>query len=1193
MKKATNLFIILSVFLISAVSFAQQKKVYNPTEVEPGYVYVKFKEGVRERVTNPLGRSSLLKTPSLKNIDVKAIEPMVNDKALEKLYRKKARQNYHIDISSYGTIEFSKDIEINDAINELEASGLFEIVEPSFIRYLSYTPNDEDLVQQNYLPVIKALEAWDLTLASSEVVIGIVDSGVDINHPDLKDAIYINPDEIPDNGLDDDGDGFTDNVIGWDFVGENHQNLVMDNNPNESADDMSFSHGTAVAGCAVGIGDNSVGIAGVGFNAKFIPTKHHPSSDPSSLTIYRSLNGILYQGLQGVDIINASFGGPGFSQIAQDLYSFVINDQDVLIVAAAGNDGAYGPQYPCSYEGVLSVSATEVDDDRASFSNYDETVDIAAPGVGIYTTEIGQSYTVTQGTSFSSPIVAGAAALVKTKYPELSGVALGEVLRVTSDRNELYAANPLTTYRDRLGYGRLNVLRAITVQSPSIRVVDFSLTNDAGQIAQAGDQANFVADLVNYLWPSSENLTIQLSTTNINIEVLNGTTVVGSIGQGETFSNSSSPFRLRVKQQTPLNTTIRFKLTITDGEYTDVQYFDALVNPSYLNSNQNTVVATIAANGRIGYQGDSQSEGDGFIIDGRNVLYEMGLILTANDDKISNSVRGTGSTNDNDFRTLGNIAQNVPGERANSEIFGRFNDDLAALSKVGVEVSYRALAWTEEPFSKFIMLEYEIENTTEAALDSLYLGIFADWDISENFVNDRADWDESRSLGYVYNLDTEVMDAAYAGIQILSEGVNYFAIDNGGEAPENPLVMSDGFSDEEKIQAVSGGVARTQAGVYDEDGNDVIHVGAAGPYNIGVGETIKVVFAIHGATSLADLQASADAAILMQETILNIPQPTVTDAEVCYGDAATFTASGADNIKWYSSFSGGEPIAEGSEFTTDPLFIGSQYYVANADGEFESIRKLVSANVFASPNLTFSGALSFCEGEQVQVFAQPGNEYLWSTGETTQSITISESGDYFVVVAKPSIGCNVQSETFTIEVADSPVASFEYVFDDVDGSGELSKGDVVSFQDRSTGATSWLWEFGDGASSTDQNPTHIYQATNTFNAKLTVANDSNCADEFSESISVVTSVDELLRSTVQFYPNPTRSVLKIEVGNDLKGSVGISVSDLAGNQIQEVTLEKNGFEFDYTLDLENYRSGFYIVQFRINERSTFFKVVKN
>lgn len=306
---------------------------------------------------------------------------------------------------------------------------------------LFYTPNDLN-ASQYYLSLIQAQGAWDLNNSAAGIKIGVIDNAIDLTHPDLAANIWTNPGEIAANGLDDDGNGIIDDVQGYDF-GDNDN----DPNPNNST----FYHGTHVAGLASAVTDNSIGMASLGSNASIIPIKI-ANSNGSLVGAYL---GVDYAIAIGSDVINMSWGGGTYSATYQLLFDIAYAN-DIVCIAAAGNSNISLPMYPASYNYVISVAATDQTDQKAGFSNYGSTIDLAAPGAGIFSTMIDPpgSYGNLNGTSMAAPIVAGLAALMRATDPLATVDDIESCLESSCD--------PVVgTFASQLGAGRVNAYQAM------------------------------------------------------------------------------------------------------------------------------------------------------------------------------------------------------------------------------------------------------------------------------------------------------------------------------------------------------------------------------------------------------------------------------------------------------------------------------------------------------------------------------------------------------------------------------------------------------------------------------------------------------------------------------------------------------------------------------------------------------------
>jgi serine protease len=903
-----------------------------------GRVLVKVKEEYKALFLNS-GASAARSTPGMGSV-----RPLVPTAAVNRNSARALAFKPTIDITRYFEIHFDPSQSVEDYINTLYASGYIEYAEPVYKERMQMTVNDPFQTSQYYLGLIRAYEAWDITQGSEDIVIAIIDSGGDLDHPDLASQLYVNTAD-PVNGADDDGNGYIDDYRGWDFSGDDTLNIydpsfTGDNDPSIFKDGPGFTHGTAVGACASASTNDGTGMAGVGFKSKLLFTKHYADNQKANSLSYNSnlYSGILYAAQLGARIINCSWGSSYRGQIYQDVITYVTLDLGCLVVAAAGNSNSSIPVYPAGYDYVLAVANCDKNDKRAPFSNYGSTVDITAPGVAIFTAFYNDGYGTESGTSFSSPIVAGAAALVLAHKPDYSPLQLAEQLRVTADE-ALYVQNPMYIYK--LGKGRLDIFNALTAESPSIRVLNHALLNETGASAIPGEEAFLSFDFINYLQSSSAGLSIQISTTSPHVTITKNKIDPGTIASGATVNNRATPFEMNISASVPENVAVELLITYADGAYQDYQLFSFVPNPSYRNIDDNQVLTSISSSGRLGYENPGSSSGGyGFVFNDQSLLFEMGIIMGSSSSSILNTVRNTGGGYDADFVALNRIREIVPGERSYSEIFGDFSNSTSAANQKAI-ISYRSLVWREAPYDKFVILEYTIKNPTATPLSNFHMGIFADWDISLNGGGDAALWNDAIHLGYVFPKQSSSLP--HAGIQLLTGNGDYYAIDNDASISGNPFGLYDGFTDAEKFTTIS--TDRLEAGNTTANGNDVSHVVSAGPYTINPEQEITLAFALHAANNLTDLLMSAQYADSLYNYTLAAARPVVDTVETCEGCPATLIASGATAFKWYKNFTGGAPVATGSQLTLDQVFNDTTLYVSNAAKSFESVRTPAFINV--------------------------------------------------------------------------------------------------------------------------------------------------------------------------------------------------------------------------------------------------------
>ncbi|ACN15734.1 putative alkaline serine protease (subtilase family protein) [Desulforapulum autotrophicum HRM2] len=329
------------------------------------------------------------------------------------------------DAATAGEIESIKTRRIKVPVHALEQvkkalskNPNIQFVEENFYAEAGYVPNDDRYSSQWHLPMISAPGAWDLTTGSPSVPIAIIDSGVDPTHPDLAGNL----------------------IAGYNFL-EN----------NTDTQDV-LGHGTAVAGSAAAMTDNITGVAGVAGDSPIMPLVVLDANDYA--TYYDIARAINYAADQGVRIINISIGGSSYSSTLQNAVNYAWN-KGAVIFACAHNYSTDTPYYPAACANVVAVSATTSTDTFASFSNHGDWIDISAPGTYILTTSRGGGYGNWNGTSFSSPITAGVAALILSANPSLTNTQVVNILTQSAD--DLGS----TGFDNYFGYGRVNALQSI------------------------------------------------------------------------------------------------------------------------------------------------------------------------------------------------------------------------------------------------------------------------------------------------------------------------------------------------------------------------------------------------------------------------------------------------------------------------------------------------------------------------------------------------------------------------------------------------------------------------------------------------------------------------------------------------------------------------------------------------------------
>ncbi len=369
---------------------------------------------------------------------------------------------------NYYLLDVPQNVTVSEMIIRLSDMDIVETCEPNYISQSQDAPNDVYFDRQWGLdnPVYEGSDlhmtmAWEVESGDPDVVIAIIDMGFDMTHEDLQENLWHNPGEIPDNGIDDDQNGYVDDVVGWDFVNQTKgiddpdcDWRYEDNDPTA----MLTSHGNRVWGVLGATKGNEIGIAGVAGKCKImlIRAGYYNEDGSPVLSSSQIAKGLIYAADNGARVINISSGSTRYSSSYKAALSYAI-DKGALIVCSAGNEGENAPCYPSSYNltGILSVGASTLNDTRADFSNYGDWVDVSAPGQYILTTLLDDQYGETQGTSFAAPMVAGVAALLFSRYPNWTPAEVKDRIMNTVDICDGLEEANLTS-------GRVNAYRALT-----------------------------------------------------------------------------------------------------------------------------------------------------------------------------------------------------------------------------------------------------------------------------------------------------------------------------------------------------------------------------------------------------------------------------------------------------------------------------------------------------------------------------------------------------------------------------------------------------------------------------------------------------------------------------------------------------------------------------------------------------------
>lgn len=1018
-------------------------------------------------------------------------------------------------------ITLNEEVDFQETLQILRKQDFIVYAEPLYKHQSLIVPNDpeanpSDNPPQYHLKNIQAYDAWDLSIGSSNSVIAITDNSFDLANTDLQNQFVLPSTNYGSTGMPqaDIADGDNDVLIS----GE--------------------GHGTIVALMSSAEVNNGQLGAGVGFDCKFMPIKVAFDSDPNGYIF--GYEGILYAAEQpNVKVVNMSWGRRGISsQFEIDMLETAIEDYDVVLVASAGNDNTEDLFFPASYEDlVVSVAATDIDDKKASFSTYNNLVDISAPGE-----DVNYGGAVNSGTSFASPIVAAAVALIDERYASSNLTSKQIVARLKTTADDIYGVDGNDAFEGKLGTGRLNLFRALNDDFIAITLDNLAFSNTERGHVFTGVQ-NLVGTFTNQL-DAVSNLQVELNVDSPFITITQATSNLGAVGANTTIDNNSTPFVIEIADNIPVNSEVLFSFTYTEGTYTYTEEKYMIINPGIIDNNR--VKFTVGDEGKLGvFNHNYRNELIGYAYDLDNdenqvlpLLTEAGLMITyknlQDEELVSDAVRsGVGATDNNFTRSIP-FTQNTTGTLL--ETSTTFEDITGNADRIGLNITQNTLSWNETELEKGVIVEYQIqyvgfihqdnEGNSIEILDSVRVGFFADWNILLGNEN-RAEWDATNALGYVNNTDIAVDNRLYAGIKVLGNqdlaDTIYYALDN-----TKAINVNDGFTDSEKFLSMSQGIAEESAG-QTGDGLDVSQVIGATIAELKVGEIKTVAFAWVVGEDLTSIQSTSEALRNKYVEERTSPLPIVSDLEVCEGESVTITPENGEVFKFYTispDLPGAFAIHTGASLTLSNISENAIYYVTSDDNVFESAGVAVNITVIEHQN------------------------------------------------------------DFTLE-----------------NESEISI--PLNLSGVSSDATQWTWEITiDGGSPNEnitftsgdansQNPQIQFNKTGIYTITLTTQNSDNCTTSTSKSIEVfrdvTTGLFEDNRRFIKLFPNPVQDKLNIDLG-ELTGITKLKLFDAQGRLVVEKTIFAQNKKLE-TLNLAGLSKGIYNLKITWEGKSITKKVI--
>lgn len=731
-------------------------------EIQSGKINIRIQPGITiEQVREQLRMSSI---PSLGDAHFLSLLPdglrlHSNQNQSSRMYVTAV----HEQLNRTYSLTFSDSISVFNALKLIKSECSFiELAEPRYSESLLFKPNDTYINNQLFLQTIKAFEAWDIFSGDTNVVIGVIDNGILQTHEDLQDNIAINRSEIDNNGLDDDKNGFIDDVRGVNL------SSTQDGSPPGNTYNSTDGHGTSVAGVAAATWNNQKGIAGVGGKSRFFPIK---AGKQGSERVDFGYEGILYGIMRGFPVLNCSWGSANtYSEINQTIIDFAV-ERDVLIVAGAGNDNNRAPVYPASYRGVMSIGETDISDMKSNGSSYCWSTDIMAPGFNVRTADNEQfSYTSMNGTSFAAPIISGAAALLKGKYPNVGMEVIQEHLKATAD-----PINIVNTFLAGFLPGRVNLLRALQ-EAPNQRAyIQTTWTKVQDRLHVKGDTLRLQLRLKNISDVPAKNVSITLTSLDNFFKpflLLDTFRVISTIPAHSI--DSSIVLRMIIQEKSDAEFYHTLAIKEEAGPLPSV-LIALRPTPSITTFETSNLTFSVGNFGSLGFinertignTGNEQFDGMGFILNNAgSMLYDGGLVVGASGKII------TGFANSSGFEPRIRFASQKEGA------FMVLTDSLNPGSeRIGVSIKQEIVKLA----SNSVTMKFTITNMNDESIFNPGFGIFGDWDIGNYGRDNRVERFVDAIPDYIFpRCDAEIAwrQGTFAGKPHPQVGIMCFAPSN-------------------------------------------------------------------------------------------------------------------------------------------------------------------------------------------------------------------------------------------------------------------------------------------------------------------------------------------------------------------------------------------------------------------------------
>jgi serine protease len=1034
-------------------------------------------------------------------------------------------------------LEFYDIQNVEKIISLLEAEEAVEYAEKVPMCYTTYNPNDT-YYSTSYmwgLFKINAAAAWDYSFGSSSITVAVVDNAVDRTHTDLTASIWTNPGEIPGNGIDDDGNGYIDDINGWD-AGDN------DNNPNPP--NSTFDHGTHVAGTVGATTDNNTGVASIGFGVSIIAVKATKNSAGSN-SVTNGYDGIIYAANAGADVINLSWGGSSYSSTGQNVINYAYN-QGSIIVAAAGNDNVSTQFYPAAFNNVVCVASTNSSDQKSSFSNYGSYIDVSAPGTNIASTVPGNNYSYMSGTSMASPLVAGLCGLMLSYNPGLSQTDLVNCL--TSSCTDISSQNP--SYTGQLGAGRIDAAAAMAC-------VSGTLTN--------APLADFSANITTVYTGGSVDFT--------DLSMYNPTswTWTFSGGSPSTYNGQNPP---AITYNTPGTYNVSLTVTNTYGNDTETKSgYINVVPPSGCDT-----ISNIVDGDPLYYR--PFGSGNGYL-PGHN-----GYQITRWADKFTNSYpSGTYLQYVDYFFVIGET--NNPSSYITATIWdatgsGGSPGSILASQNVPIQViedniTGTGIYPTRVNFGSPIALpagDFFIGfSLTHAAGDSVCLG--TNQDLSTVTGRSNTLW-AYNTLGSGIWEDFTTYTTSEMNTWVFAYATTYPI--TASASPASSTICEGDY-----INFSSAGSTNQTSAKWYFNGSTTDTTSTLNP---------TVLFDTPGTHTqyLVSYNTCGFYDIDSASVIVNArPNLTISSAQdtICHGNSTQLNASGATNYSWTPTASLSNPNI------ANPIATPTATTTYTVEGDNGTCTNDVSITVYVDnpPTADFTYPSALCDGIDIQFDGSISNDastYFWTfqNGSSPNSTHIFPSinfppGTHDVKLVVENTCAEKDSITYTIQVDTVPIVDL--------GSDFNVCINVPVTLDAGTGFSSYTWS--GGTSSTHQltvsSPTAGQQ---TYGVTVTDGNACPGTDDITITYETCTGIMTNEDMGISIYPNPTTNSFYVQIKDGMDENLSLIMYNQLGQVVKTQELEVNSGNNIFSIAVNDLSKAMYFIEIRSKENSYIEKI---